>query len=315
MSIIRTYHDKKNPYTLLNNEALFDPQLSNGARGLWAQCMARKDDWTFYMSEMKKNTSDGKTALSNQMNELINAGYVARLQIKENMNGKIIFKRVDYIFFETKYTPEKKEEFLKEFRKKEKYCDFLETKTQEVKKELKKSLPQSGFPITETPKPENQTLINTKSKNTDKKTTTCKGNKPMKVIGKNSSSFSGKKIDGLESLGLKPNQKEQIYKSFEEEQILKGLEWLKSSKGIVDVGASLYTAIQRKYEPRQFKQSLSEKNKTYVKHKFHKFDDTNILGIRISICNTFVEFGTHIVQYDDQNFENKIKSIEKRLNL
>lgn len=162
MTIVRTYHDKQNPYTTLNNQAIFDSKISNGARGLWAQCMARKDDWVFYMTEIEKHTTDGKTALSSQINELILAGYVARLQVKEKVNGKLVFKSVDYIFFESKITPEKKLEFLEHFKKSLPYSQFLEPKPKQAKSlKLKKCFPQSGFPHPEVPHTENPQLVNT----------------------------------------------------------------------------------------------------------------------------------------------------------
>lgn len=175
MAIIRTFHDKENPYTTLNNQALFDPNLSNAARGLWAQCMARRDDWTFYMSEMANNTKDGKEALYTQINELIHAGYAGRLQVKERKGGKLVFKSVDYIFFESRITPEKKAQFLEHFKKQLDWCEFMEPKPKGVnnKQEVifKKCLSQTGFPDTELPDTENPPLVNTNSKSTDQEST------------------------------------------------------------------------------------------------------------------------------------------------
>lgn len=174
MTIIRTFHDKSNPYTVLNNQVLFDNTLSNAARGLWAQCMARKDDWVFYMSEMTNNTKDGETAISSQINELIRAGYVARLRIMEKRDGKLLYKSVEYIFFESKLTDEKKIEFLNYFKNKVDHCYFLEpvpTKYERLKSkcehEFKNKLPQPGFPNLENPELEKTPLLNTEGVNTD----------------------------------------------------------------------------------------------------------------------------------------------------
>lgn len=178
MAIIRTFHDKENPYTTLNNQALFDPNLSNAARGLWAQCMARRDDWTFYMSEIRKNTKDGKDALCTQINELIQAGYAARLQVKERKAGKLVFKSVDYIFFESKITPEKKNQFLEHFKKQLDWCEFMEPKDKLVKEnEFKKCLSQPAFPAAEVPDTENPQLVNTNSKSTNRENTDLKESK------------------------------------------------------------------------------------------------------------------------------------------
>lgn len=169
MTVIRTFHNQDNPYTLLNNQALFDPTLSNAARGLWAQCMARKSNWIFYMSEMRNHTKDGKDALSTQMNELIQAGYVARLQVKEKVGHKLQFKSVDYVFFETKITAEMKTNFLQNFKKELPYAEFLEPKPKQPKKSgFKKGLSQPGNPEPESPAPENPQLVNTDRVNTNR---------------------------------------------------------------------------------------------------------------------------------------------------
>lgn len=178
MAIIRTFHDKENPYTTLNNQALFDPNLSNAARGLWAQCMARKDDWAFYMSEIRKNTTDGKDALCTQINELIQAGYAARLQVKEKKGGKLVFKSVDYIFFESKITPEKKQQFLDHFKKKLDWCEFMDPKDKALKENpVKKCLSQPAFPAAEVPDTENPQLVNTNNTNTNRVSTDLKESK------------------------------------------------------------------------------------------------------------------------------------------
>ncbi len=173
MTIIRTFHDKNNPYTILNNQVLFDKTLSNSARGIWAQCMARKDDWVFYMSEITDHTRDGKDAIYSQINELIRAGYVARLQVKENRDGKLVFKCVDYVFFESKLTPEKKAEFLEYFKQKVGVCVFLEPPEEnkkpsksKQKASFKNKLPQRAFPDTESPDTEKPPLVNTDKEST-----------------------------------------------------------------------------------------------------------------------------------------------------
>lgn len=99
MSIIRIIHNQENPYVQLNKKALWDERLSLKAIGLWARCMSRPDNWEFHVSEIIKNTKEGKSAIYTAIDELIEAGYCFRLQKREGEK----FSRwgnIEYIFFE-----------------------------------------------------------------------------------------------------------------------------------------------------------------------------------------------------------------------
>jgi len=98
MAIVRTFHDKENPYVILNKTSLWDSNLSLDAIGLWARLMSRPDDWTFNTTEICKSCSIGKDKTWNLLNELIDNGYAYRYQKKEN--GK--FSRSEIVVFETK---------------------------------------------------------------------------------------------------------------------------------------------------------------------------------------------------------------------
>lgn len=100
MSIIRTSHNKENPYVMLNKKALEDSNLSWAAKGLWAYLMSRPDDWTIsipHLSKIYDNYGGGETAIYNYLNELIKHGYCTRRQPKEE-NGK--FGKYEYIISE-----------------------------------------------------------------------------------------------------------------------------------------------------------------------------------------------------------------------
>lgn len=158
MSIIRTFHDKDHPFTMLSNEVLHTNSLSNAARGLWAHCMRRPDDWTFYITEIIANGKDKKTAIYSQLRELIAEGYVLRFQIKKQLpNKKIVFDRIEYVFFEFKITPERKTACLEE---------------------LKLSFPHSGFLEAEVLDTENVPLLILNNTNTDNKNIIAKPEVP-----------------------------------------------------------------------------------------------------------------------------------------
>ena len=70
------------PETIIN-----DPNLSAKAKGLAAYIYFRPDDWTFYMTEIMSHFRDGTDSIRSAFNELINAGYLRKTQIK-NTNGQ-----------------------------------------------------------------------------------------------------------------------------------------------------------------------------------------------------------------------------------
>jgi hypothetical protein len=138
MTVIRAYQNKNKPYTDLSNDVLRNPNLSHGAIGLWAKCQSRPVDWQFHISELAKNGKDKKTAIYNQIKELISEGLCIRIQRKElSSDNKMLFKGVEYVFFPSPATDDQKAECLAE---------------------LKKCFPHSGFLEAEIPHAENQPL-------------------------------------------------------------------------------------------------------------------------------------------------------------
>jgi hypothetical protein len=119
MAVIRTYHNKENPYVQINKQALWDENLSLEAVGLWARLLSRPDDWTFKVSEIAKSCSCSKERIYRILNELIDNGYAARYQA--NDKGK--FQSFETYVFEFKTS----------------------------KEEIQKMLPQPGFPDTVIP--------------------------------------------------------------------------------------------------------------------------------------------------------------------
>ena len=84
MSIIRTRHDRANPFVQLTKVSLWDQNLSLEAVGLWARLMSRPDNWVVHVSELKKSCGIGETKAYRILKELIDNGYAYRFQpIKE----------------------------------------------------------------------------------------------------------------------------------------------------------------------------------------------------------------------------------------
>jgi hypothetical protein len=102
MSISRSPHDRENPFAQINKIGLADPDLSWGAKGLWAYLLSLPNDWKVNVSHLCKiymNKGGGEQAIYSFLNELIEAGYCERIQFKGE-KGK--FGEVDYHIMEFK---------------------------------------------------------------------------------------------------------------------------------------------------------------------------------------------------------------------
>ena len=94
MKLIRVKKDQN--FTTINNEFIFNKNLSLKAKGLLCHILALPNDWTLYVEEVGKWHKDGKDAIYSAFKELSTNGYMKREQIRQN--GK--FKGYDYIVFE-----------------------------------------------------------------------------------------------------------------------------------------------------------------------------------------------------------------------
>ena len=82
MITIGIYRVEKNKnYVTMNRTALNDTRLSWKAKGIIAYMLSMPDDWTFYISELTKHSSDGEKAFRSGLNELKKHGYVKRFPI------------------------------------------------------------------------------------------------------------------------------------------------------------------------------------------------------------------------------------------
>lgn len=82
MCVIRVKH-QKNYVVIRNNTVLSDPNLSFKAKGFWSYCMSRPDDWEFKMTHLSEVSTDGKDAIYSAINELVEAGYIKKIQYRE----------------------------------------------------------------------------------------------------------------------------------------------------------------------------------------------------------------------------------------
>lgn len=106
MSIIRTKHDRQNPYVMINRSSLWDDNLSLEAIGLWARLLSRPDDWTIHADELARKCKLNPRTIHKYLNELIDHGYCFRMQARVEGRRQGVFADVEYVVFETKQTPE-----------------------------------------------------------------------------------------------------------------------------------------------------------------------------------------------------------------
>ena len=87
---------KNNNYTTINNEFIFNKNMSLKAKGLLCHLLALPENWELYVEEIEKWHKDGKKAIYSCFKELSQLGYIERTTQREK--GKIV--KWDYIVYE-----------------------------------------------------------------------------------------------------------------------------------------------------------------------------------------------------------------------
>ena len=87
---------KNNNYTTINNEFIFNKDMSLKAKGLLCHLLALPENWELYVEEIEKWHKDGKKAIYSAFKELSSLGYIERTTIREK--GKIV--KWEYIVYE-----------------------------------------------------------------------------------------------------------------------------------------------------------------------------------------------------------------------
>lgn len=99
MSVYRRH--KKTNYTCIDNHVFKDHSLSMKAKGLLTQIYSLPDDWEYSVKGLSTLFSDGRDAVNNALQELIDHGYIIRTQ-KQNQAGK--FDGYEYDIYEQPQT-------------------------------------------------------------------------------------------------------------------------------------------------------------------------------------------------------------------
>lgn len=112
MTVIRTSHNRENPYVMLNKSVVQNKELSLKAKGLWALLMSYPNDWKFYVKKLIEECKEGRTALYNTIDELISARLMIRIQtFQKDVQGKMCGGGVEYIIFEFPISDEEVERY------------------------------------------------------------------------------------------------------------------------------------------------------------------------------------------------------------
>lgn len=91
---------KSSNYTTINNEFIFNKEMSLKAKGLLCHLLALPEKWELYVEEVEKWHKDGKAAIYSAFKELSKLGYIERTQTR--VKGKI--KSWDYVVHEKPLT-------------------------------------------------------------------------------------------------------------------------------------------------------------------------------------------------------------------
>ena len=95
MSVYRRHKDKN--FTCIDNHLFNDNTLSMKAKGLLAQILSLPDDWKYSVNGLASLFSDGRDAVNNAINELIEHGYIIR---SKSVNEAGLFDGYVYDIYE-----------------------------------------------------------------------------------------------------------------------------------------------------------------------------------------------------------------------
>jgi len=153
MGIIRTIHNRENPYVQINKQALWDQELSLEAVGLWARLLSRPNDWKISVQELCNSCQIGKDKCHRILNELIKKGYAYRIQKRGKRSQQDSqYNGYEILVFEFKVTDEEIKEMFPQrdnpapeiaYTTKTSYSSSEETKS---KREEEKASPSGSLP-------------------------------------------------------------------------------------------------------------------------------------------------------------------------
>lgn len=97
-TIFRAEHSKDNPYTVISNKLLRDPNIKRSDKGLLVELLSWGDKHRVCVQALVNRGKEGRDAIQGMLNRLDEAGYIKKTQIK-NSDGT--FGKVVYQIFES----------------------------------------------------------------------------------------------------------------------------------------------------------------------------------------------------------------------
>ena len=76
--------EKQSNFVVMDKGFLKDKKISLKAKGLLAYMLSLPDDWTFYLDELEKHSTDGISSLRSGFKELQTNGYVTRKRERQS---------------------------------------------------------------------------------------------------------------------------------------------------------------------------------------------------------------------------------------
>ena len=108
---------KTDNYTIISSKLLRNKSIKNKYLGFLLKVLSLPDYWHFSMSGLKAICQEGKTAVHNAVNKLIDMGYLVRTQLRSNESVYNCFEYV-YSFFDVPVSKEEADELESETRRK-----------------------------------------------------------------------------------------------------------------------------------------------------------------------------------------------------
>ena len=108
---------KTDNYTMISSKLLRNKSIKNKYLGFLLKVLSLPDYWHFSMSGLKAICKEGKTAVHNAVNKLIDMGYLVRTQLRSNESVYNCFEYV-YSFFDVPVSKEEADELEAETRRK-----------------------------------------------------------------------------------------------------------------------------------------------------------------------------------------------------
>ena len=132
MAVLRK--EKRNSYTVIDNEIFKDNTLSMKAKGLLCQMLSLSDEWNYSIAGLTTLVSDGESAVRSALKELKDAGYFRREQVRKD--GKIA--KIEYVISEYKNCENLVVDFPQQENLKQENRAQLNTNTNKVTNSLSK---------------------------------------------------------------------------------------------------------------------------------------------------------------------------------